>query len=158
MPCLITYHGLTRPVRHWANLVGMNYYTLAARIRRGWPPEKALKAPLGHRGAGPRSHGQTGTKEYRAWKAMLGRCYYHGYHAWHRYGGRGLEVCPRWRKHFQQFLADVGAAPSPDLTLGRVKNDLGYIPGNVSWQTIREQAANRAAPRRVGISALRPNL
>jgi hypothetical protein len=79
---------------------------------------------------------------------MLGRCYYPGYHAFHRYGGRGLEVCDRWRESFVVFLEDIGTAPSPDLSLGRLDNERGYEPGNVAWQTIAEQNANRAKPRR----------
>jgi hypothetical protein len=146
MPCQITYHGLSRSVSQWADLLGLNYYTLLARIRRGWPSEKALETPRRHHGAGPRRHGRTGSKEYRAWQAMIGRCYYSGYHAYHRYGGRGLEVCETWRKDFLAFICDVGLAPSPDLSLGRLNNNEGYMPENVSWQTAAEQAANRARP------------
>jgi hypothetical protein len=146
MPYQITYHGLTDSIRQWAGLLGVDYYTLLARIRRGLPPEKALEMPLRHKGAGPRTHGATASKEYVAWKAMLGRCTYPAYHAYHRYGGRGLEVCDQWRASFETFLSDVGIAPSPDLSLGRLNNDCGYRPGNVSWQTAKEQAANRARP------------
>lgn len=35
-------------------------------------------------------------KEYRAWKAMRNRCNNTNYHAYHRYGGRGIKVCDRW--------------------------------------------------------------
>jgi hypothetical protein len=147
MPYQITYHGLTCSIRQWAELLDFDYYTLLARIRRGWPPEKALEMPLRHKGVGPTTHGATHTKEYRAWKAMLGRCSYPGYHAYHRYGGRGLEVCEQWRESFETFLSDVELAPSPHLTLGRIDNDSGYRPGNVFWQTAAEQATNRARPR-----------
>jgi hypothetical protein len=148
MAIQITYYGLSRSVRHWADLVGIRYHTLLARIRLGWSPERALETPVRHVGTGPRTHGATGSKEYRAWQAMIGRCFYPGYHAYHRYGGRGLEVCERWRKDFLAFFADVGAAPSPDRTLGRIDNDRGYDPGNVAWQTLKDQNANRAKPRR----------
>lgn len=148
MAIQITYHGLTHQIQQWADLVGIEYHTLLARIRHGWPAERALETPLHHHATGPRTHGATGTKEYRAWKAMLGRCYYPNYHAYHRYGGRGITVCDRWRASFEAFFHDVGPAPSPNLSLGRIDNDRGYEPGNVCWQTVAEQNANRARSSR----------
>ena len=153
MPSLVTYHGLSHSIREWSDLIGLDYHTLLARIRRGWPPETALEAPLRHAGVGPRRHGMTGSKEYRAWRSMIDRCSSPKYHAWHRYGGRGLKVCRRWRESFESFVTDVGNAPSPDLSLGRVNNDLGYAPENVTWQSSKQQAINRARPGR----SSRPN-
>ena len=144
----ITYHGLTRSIRQWAQLLGLNYYTLLARVRRGWSAERALETPLRHRGAGPTTHGKSYSREHGAWKAMLGRCYYPGYHASHRYAGRGLTVCGRWRESFEAFLTDVGPCPSADLTLGRIKNDVGYQPNNVRWESWQQQRASREKPRR----------
>jgi hypothetical protein len=144
----ITYHDLTASLRQWSDLIGMDYYTLLARIRRGWPTERALETPLRHAGIGPRTHGATGTKEYRAWRSMIDRCSSPRYHAYHRYGGRGLKVCRRWRESFEMFLADVGPAPAADLSLGRRDNNGGYFPNNVDWQSAKRQAANRARPRR----------
>ena len=139
----ITYHGLTHTIRQWADFLGMSYYTLAARIRRGWSAERALEAPLRHHGRGPTTHGKSYSREHRAWKAMLGRCYYSGYHASHRYAGRGLIVCPRWRESFPAFFADVGPAPSQDLTLGRIDHSTGYHPGNCRWESWQQQRASR---------------
>ena len=146
---IITYHGLSATIRQWANLLGLDYYCLAARLRRGWSIEKALETPLRHKGRGPATHGFTGSKEYRAWKAMLGRCYYPGYHAAHRYAGRGLSVCERWRNSFENFILDIGPCPSPDLSLGRMENTVGYQPDNVRWEDHQQQSANRENPRRV---------
>ena len=144
----ITYHGLTRSIRQWSDLLGLNYYSLAARVRRGWSAERALETPVRHRGTGPKTHGATGTREYVRWKSMIYRCSSTRYHAAHRYIGRGLTVCARWRHSFSAFLADVGPCPSPDLSLGRVNNDLGYMPGNCRWENARQQAQNRSRPSR----------
>ena len=144
----IQYHGLTGSIRQWADFLGIGYYTLLARIRRGWSAEKALETPVCYTGGGRKTHGKTGTKEHRAWKSMLGRCRYQKYIAYDRYGGRGISVCERWQERFEDFLADVGPAPSPHHSLGRVDNDGDYEPGNVVWQTGSEQAKNRASPRR----------
>jgi hypothetical protein len=145
----IAYHGLTRSIRQWADFLGLDYYTLAARIRRGWSVERAVESPGRHHGRGPKTHGQSYSKEHRAWKAMLGRCYYPGYHAAHRYGGRGLTVCERWRDSFETFFADLGPCPSPDFSLGRIDNAKGYCPANCRWENRQQQAASRDKPRRI---------
>jgi hypothetical protein len=61
-----------------------------------------------------------------------------------RYGGRGITVCKRWES-FENFLADVGYAPSKDHSLGRIENDGNYEPGNVEWQTQTVQANNKCS-------------
>ena len=143
----ITYHGIVASVGGWAALLGINYYTLLARVRRGWSAERALESPVHRKASGPRTHRQTGSKPYRAWLAMRERCSCPRYQAYDRYGGRGIKVCERWEQSFDAFLADVGAAPSPQHSLGRLQNDGNYEPGNVAWQTAVEQAKNRAKPR-----------
>jgi len=144
----IQYHGVIASVGAWARLLNVSYYTLLARLKRGWSPEKAIEVPVGRNGGGTKTHGRTGSKEYRAWKSMIGRCYYQKYLAFDRYGGRGIAVCDRWRENFDAFYLDVGRAPSPQHSLGRIDNDGHYAPGNVAWQTAKEQARNRARPRR----------
>lgn len=57
------------------------------------------------------------------------------------YGGRGITVCDRW-KSFENFLADMGERPAPDLTIERIDNDLGYGPDNCKWGTRTEQILN----------------
>ena len=58
------------------------------------------------------------------------------------YGGRGITVCPQWAHSFEQFLADVGEKPSPELSIDRIDNDGNYEPGNVRWATKSEQSFN----------------
>src|SRR6056297_436304 len=36
------------------------------------------------------------SKTYRAWRAMITRCYNSNYPFFHRYGGRGITVCAQW--------------------------------------------------------------
>src|SRR4051812_27100935 len=82
---------------------------------------------------------RTESKEYRAWANMLTRCYNPKYVNFHRYGGRGVRVCERWRLSFDAFLADVGPATSPQHTLDRFPDRSGhYEPGNVRWATKQE--------------------
>lgn len=84
-----------------------------------------------------------GTKEYVAWNAMLARCLCSTHKSYKDYGARGISVCPTWRSNFLKFLADVGVAPSPDLSLDRIDNSLGYYKENCRWATVKEQANNR---------------
>ncbi|WP_344287022.1 hypothetical protein [Streptomyces synnematoformans] len=74
---------------------------------------------------------------------MKKRCSLPTHKYFHYYGGRGIEVCQRWRDSFEAFVADVGPRPTPQHTLDRINNDGNYEPGNVAWRTWKEQAANR---------------
>lgn len=97
---------------------------------------------------------ETCSKEYRAYIRMLHRCYNADYPGYQNWGGRGIDVCPRWRHGplsagYANFLADMGRAPSPSYTLERVKNHLGYSPENCKWATWQEQGNNRRNNRRI---------
>ncbi len=89
-------------------------------------------------------HGLQHTLEYNSWRAMKARCYQPKFHAYHRYGGRGITVCDRWLRSFGAFLTDVGPRPSQSHSLDRFPNkDGNYEPGNVRWATPEEQQRNR---------------
>lgn len=90
-------------------------------------------------------HGATRTKEYRAWSQLKSRCFNPNNRRYVLYGGRGITVCARWRDSFENFLADVGPAPSPKHSLDRIANDGNYEPGNCRWATTTEQARNTRA-------------
>jgi hypothetical protein len=83
------------------------------------------------------------SKEFRAWYNMRVRCYFVASKSYERYGGRGITVCERWMS-FESFLEDVGLAPSPAHTLGRIDNEGNYEPGNVEWQLWKPQCNNRS--------------
>ena len=88
------------------------------------------------------------TRTYRAWDNMLSRCYRKSYRQYDDYGGRGIVVCERWRKSFDNFLADMGEAPA-GKSLDREKVDGNYTPDNCRWATGTEQARNKR-PRSSG--------
>jgi hypothetical protein len=89
-------------------------------------------------------HGKTNDPEYRAWQDMKSRCLNPKHRSYKRYGGRGITVCERWLTSFENFLEDVGERPAGKrISLGRIKNDKGYGPDNVEWQTDKQQYGNR---------------
>lgn len=81
------------------------------------------------------------TIEYNAWQAMRERCENANHPEYKNYGGRGISVCDRWWD-YENFLADMGRKPSPELTLGRIDNDGDYIPENCKWVSPAEQIQN----------------
>ena len=87
------------------------------------------------------------TKEYSCWQGMNHRCYYKSNTYYHRYGGRGIKVCDRWRFSFENFLSDMGLAPSKNHSLDRIDNDGNYEPSNCRWAEYEQQCNNKSRCR-----------
>ena len=110
-------------------------------------------------GIGNYRHGwrRDGTSDitYEAWKRMSGRCYNAKNAKYHRYGGRGITVCHRWRgqRGFINFLSDLGEKPKGS-TLGRINNDGDYTPRNCRWESQTQQAHNRVTTRLTATQAV----
>ena len=68
---------------------------------------------------------------------MMRRCSEPTNNRYYAYGAKGVTVCERWHD-FANFLADMGERPE-GCTLGRHGDKGNYEPGNVSWQTAKEQ-------------------
>ena len=79
------------------------------------------------------------------WFMMLQRCHNPANKAYPQYGGRGIQVCPRWYS-FAAFLEDMGERP-PGTSLNRIDNNGHYEPGNVAWATRLVQANNQRKNR-----------
>ena len=85
-----------------------------------------------------------------SWRNMIGRCTNPGVNKSEYYLGRGVTVCERWLKSFDNFVADVGLRPL-GKTLDRWPNSGGnYEPGNVRWATRKQQDENRKAGAHMG--------
>ena len=84
------------------------------------------------------------TSEYFAWSAAKGRCSNPRGKDYHRYGEKGVVMCPEWQNSFHAFLRDMGHKPSKLHQLDRFPNNDGnYEPGNCRWATPQEQQRNR---------------
>lgn len=78
---------------------------------------------------------------YTSWLNMWKRCTNPAYHAYARYGGRGISVAPEW-KDFAVFLEDMGERPN-GMELDRIDNNGDYEAGNCRWTTHKENVNNR---------------
>jgi hypothetical protein len=98
-----------------------------------------------------RTHGRSGTREYRTWCAIVWRCENPKASSFSRYGGRGIAVCPQWRHDFEQFLLDMGPCP-PGYSIDRVNNNGNYEPKNCVWASRKTQGrnTNKVAPIEIG--------
>lgn len=74
---------------------------------------------------------------------MIQRCHNPKHCGYKNYGARGIYVDQQWRDSFDKFVYDVGEKPFPDDSLDRIRNDEGYIPGNVKFSTRVEQCNNK---------------
>lgn len=86
-----------------------------------------------------RRKSRTGT--YHSWAGVISRCLNPNEPAFPYYGGRGIQVCERWRD-FRNFLTDMGERPN-GLTIDRIDVDGNYEPGNCRWATRLVQSQNR---------------
>lgn len=88
-------------------------------------------------------HGMSHTKEHNAWLDMRKRCCNTRYREYYYYGGRGITICQSWLDAFQNFLNDMGMAPTPQHSLDRINSDGNYEPSNCRWADAKTQSRNR---------------
>lgn len=88
-------------------------------------------------------HGLSKSPEHGIWRGIKKRCYAPKTKHFDRYGGRGIEMCERWRNSFSAFYNDMGPRPTPEHSIERVNNNGDYEPENCKWATGVEQGSNK---------------
>lgn len=78
---------------------------------------------------------------YSSWKSMKQRCTNPNRKDYEFYGGRGINICPKWLQ-FSSFLKDMGERPL-GMSLDRIDVNGDYEPKNCKWATQSEQVKNR---------------
>lgn len=134
-------------------LCGSVIVVTAGRLKSGHTTSCGCLSSRVTVGERSRTHGEAprgrATAEHRIWAAMLTRCYNENVRSYHRYGGRGITVCDRWRTSYENFLVDMGRRPGPGYSIERKKNNEGYSKDNCEWATTKTQARNKSTTRRV---------
>lgn len=87
-------------------------------------------------------HNMSRTPEYSVWASMISRCTNSKKKYYHRYGGRGITVCDRWKNSFVAFFEDLGAKPFLKAQIDRIDNDGNYEPNNCRWVTPQQNSLN----------------
>lgn len=80
------------------------------------------------------------------WLSMIQRCTNKNHRAYKDYGGRGIKVCDRWLKSFENFLEDMGERPE-NTEIDRDNNDGNYEPSNCKWVTAKNNSRNRRSTK-----------
>ncbi len=95
-------------------------------------------------------HKLSHSKVHDCWCAIRQRCENRNHKRFHKYGARGISVCPRWHV-FENFLEDMGHPASSAMSIDRIDNNGNYEPANCRWATPEQQARNKTAARKLTI-------
>lgn len=92
-------------------------------------------------------HRMSHTPTWKVWVGMFERCRRPNHKFFHRYGGRGIDVCPEWES-FEQFYADMGERPE-GMSLDRIDPNGNYEKSNCRWATQKQQTNNMTNNRKI---------
>lgn len=92
--------------------------------------------------------------EQKILSGMRQRCYNPRAHAYKDYGGRGIQICDRWRgpDGLWNFIKDMGRRPA-GMSLDRIDVNGDYSPENCRWATQEQQANNTRSNRYLTINS-----
>ena len=122
---------------------GTKKYILKSNLRAGYSESCGCVRKI-NVGKINRTHGQSGTRLYRIWKAMHQRCNNENSPAYKYYGGRGIKINSGWSNDFMNFKrwADKNGY-SDNLSIDRIDPNKNYEASNCRWATDEKQQNNK---------------
>lgn len=82
------------------------------------------------------THRKTRHPLYFTWHDMKNRCNNNNYKFFHRYGGRGISVCDKWKDDFNSFYNwALKNKWKKGLQIDRINNNGNYEPSNCRFVT-----------------------
>lgn len=99
-------------------------------------------------------HGYAHLPEYRIWLGMKSRCYNPKAKDYKNYGAKGINICAKWLKAFENFFNDMGARPSDNHQIDRKNNKRGYTKSNCRWISRLENMQNRSITVKIKIGGV----
>lgn len=95
-------------------------------------------------GCSLKKHGMRNTRLWSIWDGMMKRCYNPKHPYYHRYGGRGIDICDEWlQDHGAFFSWALSNGYQDNLTVDRIDNDGNYSPENCRFVDMKTQENNR---------------
>lgn len=90
-------------------------------------------------------------REASAFRSMHRCCLEPQHKDFWRYGGASppITICERWLHQWQNFIQDMGEAPSEEHWLGRLDVTKGYSPVNTCWTLPTPQKRRRAYCKKI---------
>jgi hypothetical protein len=81
--------------------------------------------------------------EWLTWYVTIRRCHVAKEKDYDLYGGRGVQVCQRWRDSYLDFVRDMGPRPSERHVLTRTDPQGDFEPTNCSWSLTHRRTSFR---------------
>lgn len=88
-------------------------------------------------------HGESRSKLYEVWSAIVQRCCNPNSKVFRNYGGRGIQICQEWRLDYLAFREwALSSGYDSSLQIDRIDNDGSYTPDNCRWVTHQQNQLN----------------